>query len=67
MSLKGIIEGHINEALNAKEELFVSRYEFCAFCPERVNSAVGEVCNICGCRLQAKLRAEKEVCPVEKW
>lgn len=62
-----IIEGHVKELAGENDELFASRYEICEACPELKQSEIGEVCNVCGCRLQAKLRVEQEVCPLQKW
>lgn len=62
-----IIDGHIKEFTGQNEELFARRYEICERCPELKQSDIGEVCDVCGCRLQAKLRVEMERCPIGKW
>lgn len=69
-----ILEGHWKEFLGLDEELAEKRYQICKDCPERKeighNSPIefiGDVCGICYCRLNAKLRLPYEKCPLDKW
>ena len=63
-----IIKGNFNRLFNRKESLFEYRYRMCRHCfhKETIES-LGEVCGICGCPLQSKLRVEDEKCDLEKW
>lgn len=65
--LGNIITGHMNELTGQNEELFQLRYAICKVCPNFETQAIGEVCGMCGCRLQAKLRVERERCPLGEW
>jgi len=65
--LGNIIDGHFKELTGQNKELFELRYEICKVCPNREQSHVGEVCGLCGCRLEAKLRVERERCPAGEW
>ena len=65
--LGNIVSGHLNELAGGNQELFELRYAICKVCPHIDKIAIGEVCGVCGCRLQAKLRVEREKCPVGEW
>lgn len=65
--LGNIVSGHLKELSERNQELFELRYEICKACPNFTTIAIGEVCGVCGCRLRAKLRIERERCPIGEW
>lgn len=66
--LSKIIIGNINRLLGRKKDLYNIRYAFCRNCKsKKENHFIGEYCNICGCPLKSKLRAEDEHCDINKW
>ena len=67
MGVKQIITGHLNELTGDNQELHDTRYKICEGCPKLKSKRIGKLCGVCGCRLQAKLRVEREVCPLDKW
>lgn len=65
--VKAIFKGHVNEVFGVNQQLFNERRAICQVCPEMQTMSYGEVCGLCGCRLQAKLRLPTEICPNELW
>lgn len=72
MDIKNIAEGFINLAkkhLNVEDEnvekLAVWRYSKCLRCDEQNKTTL--TCNVCGCFMPAKVRADEEKCPLGKW
>jgi len=61
------------------EVIAVERATICIDCPEMSEGKLlamikddlteiqGHYCNICSCPLSAKIRSEKEFCPLKKW
>lgn len=50
------------------EWLFVQRKKICDGCPNKKNIPVlGEICDLCGCPLESKLRVKDEKCLINKW
>lgn len=61
------------------EEIALHRAQICAHCPNAESSTwneiidlravecAGMVCNKCDCPITKKVRAENELCPIEKW
>lgn len=45
MEITEIIKGHINEALNANQDLSEERIKICKQCPLYIKKSYGEVCN----------------------
>lgn len=63
-----IIKGNYNRLLHKKQSLFSSRYAICSKCSNRETyPPIGEMCGICGCPLQSKLRVKDETCALNKW
>ena len=81
MKINNILSGWSNFILKSEvtEELAKKRALVCIDCSECVKSKLtafvnddikqikGYKCNICNCPLSAKLRTEKEKCPLNKW
>jgi len=81
MKINNILSGWSNFILKSEvtEELAKKRALACVDCSECVKSKLtafvnddikqikGYKCNICNCPLSAKLRTEKEKCPLNKW
>jgi hypothetical protein len=38
-----------------------------AFIKDELTEIQGSYCNLCKCPLSAKIRSEKEKCPIQKW
>jgi hypothetical protein len=67
LDMKNIIEGHVNELIGINQDLFNERIVICNDCEYKGKKPYGKICQLCGCRLEAKLRVDKERCPIEKW
>lgn len=72
MEFKNIAEGFLNLArkeLNIAnegvEEVAVWRYSKCLSC-DQLNKE-NKTCKICGCFMQAKVRATDATCPIGRW
>lgn len=44
-------------------DLSQKRLQICSTCPERI----GARCSVCGCFVEAKVKHQKESCPLHKW
>lgn len=62
-----IIKGNWFRILDKNIRLYDRRYKQCINCSEKENTPVGEVCGLCGCPLESKLRVEEEACELNKW
>lgn len=63
-----IIKGNINRLLRRRTGLYSKRYFECSKCEHREDyPVVGEICGLCGCPLESKLRVEDEHCEIDKW
>ena len=62
-----IIKGNWFRFTNKYEKLYYSRYKECIFCEERQKSPIGEICGLCGCPLESKLRIAEEICELDRW
>lgn len=82
INIANILNGWKNYVFKNKdiEELAKQRAVICANCdfskkgsyqqlmPDySLKNVKGYKCNKCGCPLSAKLRSEKETCPINKW
>lgn len=81
MKINNILEGWKNFLFKTEvtELLAKKRAESCVKCSEAVETMLtayvnddikeikGYKCNLCDCPLSAKLRTEKENCPLKKW
>lgn len=62
-----ILKGWYYKLFNKKEDIAKNRLEICKYCDNRVSSALGDACSLCGCILDAKTRVKDEHCEVDKW
>jgi len=63
-----ILKGNFNRLFSKEQRLYDSRYRICSSCSNREYiSPIGEICGICGCPLQSKLRVKDEICNLNKW
>lgn len=63
-----IIKGNFYRIINSNKFLYLSRYYgHCSKCIYNTDTRIGEVCDICGCPLQSKLRLKEEKCEINKW
>lgn len=63
-----ILKGNYNRVFKKEQWLFDTRYRICSSCENRESvKPIGEICGICGCPLQSKLRVKDEKCDLNKW
>ena len=63
-----ILKGNYNRIFNKETKLYNKRYKQCKGCPNKETiETIGEICGICGCPLQSKLRVKDEKCDLNKW
>lgn len=62
-----IIKGNFNRLFRKEQFLFDTRYINCKDCNLKENSPIGEICGLCGCPLESKLRVLDEECEIKKW
>lgn len=67
IKVANILEGHLKELFNVDEELYKERFTACQKCEHNKKSVIGDICDLCGCRLDAKLRVSEEHCKLNKW
>ena len=62
-----VFKGNWFRAKNKNEDLFKKRYNKCKFCKDLEYTPIGEVCNLCGCPVESKLRVPEETCELHRW
>lgn len=62
-----IIKGNWFRFNKQNNILYTDRYKHCKFCKELENTPIGEVCGLCGCPLDSKLRVAEEKCELNNW
>ena len=65
--LKNIIKGTYYNITNKYQDLASFRLDICNKCEYRVNTKLGDICDLCGCILESKSRVLDEHCELEKW
>ena len=65
--LKNIIIGWYRKFTKKKQTLAEYRLSICNKCPYKKIILSQEVCDLCGCVLDAKVRVEDEICYDERW
>ena len=65
--LWNIIKGWYYKIFNKKQGIANDRLEICHQCSNKINSALGDACSLCGCILDAKTRVKDEKCDIDKW
>lgn len=68
MVILNIIKGWYYKIFNKHKELAKNRIAICNKCDYKVHiDKVGDICNECGCVLDAKARVLDEQCELNKW
>lgn len=63
-----IIKGWYYRLFNKHEELARKRIAICNKCSHKLHiDKLGDICDKCGCVLEAKARVEDEYCELNKW
>lgn len=63
-----IIKGWYFKIFNKHEKLARKRIAICMRCNSRTHiDILGDICDECGCVLEAKARVEDEQCELNKW
>lgn len=62
-----IIKGNLLRFFKRNTSLQKDRYKICKTCIDLENTKIGEVCGICGCPLESKLRVKDEKCENNRW
>lgn len=63
-----IIKGWYFKFFNKNEQLAKKRIAICNKCESKVTIAlIGDICDECGCVLEAKARVKDEQCKLNKW
>lgn len=66
--LINIIKGWYFYIFNKNEQLAKKRITICKKCHSRTHiDRVGDICDECGCVLEAKARVKDEQCELNKW
>ena len=66
--LINIIKGWYFKLFNKNEQLARKRIAICNKCKSRKHiDRLGDICNECGCVLDAKARVRDEYCELNKW
>ena len=68
VKLRNIIKGWYYNLFNKNEELARKRISICKKCKSCVHiEMLGDICDECGCVLEAKARVKDEQCELNKW
>ena len=66
--LVNIIKGWYYKIFNKNEQLARKRIAICNKCKSKRHiDMLGDICDECGCVLEAKARVEDEYCELNKW
>ena len=66
--LINIIKGWYFKIFNKNEKLAKKRISICNKCKSKVRiELIGDICDECGCVLEAKARVKDEKCELNKW
>lgn len=66
--IKNIIIGWFRKIFKKNNELADKRLKICKNCPHRICLTKNlEICELCGCELDAKSRVEDEICHDGRW
>ena len=60
--IRNIIIGWYRKLFNKKPDLAIYRLNICRTCPYKIRICKQDLCNLCGCVLDAKVRVEDEQC-----
>jgi hypothetical protein len=63
-----ILKGWYYRLFNKNEKLAKKRISICNKCKSKVRiELIGDICDECGCVLEAKARVKDEKCELNKW
>lgn len=63
-----ILKGWYYRLFNKNEKLAKKRISICNKCKSKVHvELIGDICDECGCVLEAKARVKDEKCELNKW
>ena len=65
--IRNILIGWYRKIFNLKSNLCKYRLNICKNCPNKKKFFGHDVCDLCGCELDAKCRVEDEYCYINKW
>lgn len=65
--IRNIILGWLFKLFKIAPKLSEKRLDICNNCEYRKNSPLGDICEKCGCVLDAKTRLIDEHCDLDKW
>lgn len=66
-NIKNIIIGWYRKLTNKNKNLAEYRLNICKKCPYRKKILNEDICDLCGCILDAKVRVENEICYDDRW
>lgn len=67
MVIKNIIKGWYYKLFDKESYLAQKRMEICSKCEYRIKILNEDICDLCGCVLDAKCRVKEEKCYNNKW
>lgn len=65
--IKNIIIGWYLKIFNKHSDLATYRLNICKKCPYKIKVLKQDICDLCGCILDAKARVEEEQCYDNRW
>lgn len=65
--MKNIIKGWYRKIFKQYSQLARQRLNICDACPHKIKMLKQDVCDLCWCVLDAKVRVEDEKCYNNKW
>lgn len=65
--IRHIIIGWSLKLFGLENDLANRRLVLCETCCKKVKTNLGDVCKLCGCVLDAKVRVEDEHCELYRW
>lgn len=65
--IRHIIIGWSLKLFGLEDDLANRRLVLCETCCKKVKTSLGDVCGLCGCVLDAKVRVEDEHCELDRW
>ena len=65
--IRNIIIGWYRKLFNKNSDLATYRLSICRACPYKIRIYKQDLCDLCGCVLDAKVRVEDEKCYDNRW
>lgn len=67
INIKNIIIGWYRKLFHKKQTLAEYRLFICNKCPYKKKFLNEDICDLCGCVLDAKVRVDEEICYDNRW